>query len=840
TVVGSAAYRSAIEAVEKRGADDATLLELTAERDDPWLETRIREVLRGGTLFTCDFAVTKSSFTPIDYRRYRVEPPVYVPGVSGFHKTSSHFLDLSQESPQGREIYHNMLRWFGRSARKYPVFLYELVNEVSYISPTPANIRAFHVQMRKKYGTIKQANAAWGAKFDAFTAVIPPINIDSSGIYNSKSGVIPHGDALSVPLWIDWLRFMETRAVEVFRDLAATQRKVDPRARTTFQTPYWTGTHAQFPHALTGVQDVYGAEHFLTLYRQKAGAEVWGEVRQMLAPQLANDLVRAASSSMPSINLEARVVGYPHDDKDPRDNYIIGPAGIRTFLWHQAVHGVSGSVVSYFYDNEVSEGGGSVWDPRWMSPEAVKELPRVKNAILSVADLVLPRPRIRGAIGLVYPRETARVLRPEKDDVYRQFLPEVLDYYAAATFTRAPVDALIGQDILDGKHRQLPMLVLAHCGRVLPDVLEELERYVQRGGVLVVSPDSLLVDDRFGEKLDASKLLGGAVGGEVFQEEAVRFRMPEVPSGKTIGLRATSAAGYDFARPVYGYAFKPSSAKPLGQTAGGAAALTANAVGQGTVYYLAREFEPAVRSALLRWIAARHGLKAEVDVAFTDGIAGDYVETHLFGGRGRRVVYALNFGGGPRKALLRPATGLPAEGARATVRDLHTGLYLGPGESVGRVAWERADLERGIAVELPMHDPVVLLVEDAALEPVPLRQLTAEQERTLRWLYRPSPKAAKRVLIDGVYVAEGRVHKWRMPTAVKLLEDNGYQVNSLCAPLRTPLMRGIDGLQAEALASYDVFVLSGTHGKTEWEDKDIRKVADYVQDGGGLLVCLIR
>jgi hypothetical protein len=245
TVAGSAAYRSAIEAVEKRGADDAVLLELVAERDDPWLETRIREVLRGGTLFTCDFAVTKRSFSPVDYRRYRVDPPLYVPGVSGFHKTSSHFLDLSQENPQGREIYHNMLRWFGRSARKYPVFLYELVNEVSYISPTPANIRAFHVQMRKKYGTVEQANAAWGAKFDAFAAVIPPINIDSSGIYNSKSGVIPYGDALSVPLWIDWLRFMETRAVEVFRDLAATQRKVDPRARTTFQTPYWTGTHAQ-------------------------------------------------------------------------------------------------------------------------------------------------------------------------------------------------------------------------------------------------------------------------------------------------------------------------------------------------------------------------------------------------------------------------------------------------------------------------------------------------------------------------------------------------------------------------------------------------------------------
>ena len=82
-------------------------------------------------------------------------------------------------------------------------------------------------------------------------------------------------------------------------------------------------------------------------------------------------------------------------------------------------------------------------------------------------------------------------------------------------------------------------------------------------------------------------------------------------------------------------------------------------------------------------------------------------------------------------------------------------------------------LVKGITVDLPMHDPVVLLMEDAATEPSKLRQMTAEQERVLSWLYRPSPKSSSRVLVDGAYVAEGRVHKWRMPTAVKLLEDNG-------------------------------------------------------------------
>jgi hypothetical protein len=318
----------------------------------------------------------------------------------------------------------------------------------------------------------------------------------------------------------------------------------------------------------------------------------------------------------------------------------------------------------------------------------------------------------------------------------------------------------------------------------------------------------------------------------VFVEETVRFRMEEVPSGRTIGLRATPAAGYDFSRPIHGYAFRPGDARPLGQTQGGATVLAANTIGKGVVYTLAREVEPAVRSALLRWVVARHGLKPEVDVTLTDGIAGDYVETHQFGERGRHVVYALNFGGGPRKALLRPAA-LPAEGARVTVRDVRTGAWLGPGGTAGRMAWDRSDLERGVATTLPMHDPVVLLVEDVALEPLPLRQLSAEQERVLRWLYRPSPKSDRRVLIDGILTT--RMHRELMPTAVRLLEDNGFQVDALCAPPAEPIARTPDGPRKVALSSYAVAVLLGAA-----DASDVQPVLTAVQNGLGLLVCLER
>ncbi|MDA0837359.1 MAG: beta-galactosidase trimerization domain-containing protein [Planctomycetota bacterium] len=806
----------------------------------PWLETRIRETLRGGTLLTFDYALSKSSFFPVHYSKYETSPPLYCPGVKGFRKSSSHFFDLCQENPVGREIYLNQIRWSSIPGRQYPIFLYELINEVSYICPCVQNVRLFQNQMAKKYGTVQKGNLAWRTNYKSFQEVIPPLNIDSSGIYNSKWGTIPYGDELSVPLWIDWMKVMENRAMEVFGDLKDEHRKIVPEALQTFQTPYWSGTHAQSPERFIEVEDCYGAEHGLSLFRQSSGNEDWNQIKHMVGSQLPNDLVRSASTGKPSINLECRVTGYPHDKVSTANNYIIGPFGLRTFPSFQLVHGVSGSVISYFYDNEISEGGGSVWDHRWMTPEAIKEIPRLKNEILSVADIVLPRPRIQGKIAVVYPRESARIIRPEQNNIHDQFVPEILDYYAATVLTRVPTDVLLFKQILEGIHSKYSMLVLAHCMRAPAAVIEKLREYVESGGVLVLSPDSLLVDDDFGERIDTLKLLGGRVGKEVFKEENVNLEAIGRASGKTIGLRATPTADFKFTFPIYGYEFQLDGAEVIGKTEAGDPTLAVNTIGKGKVYYLAREFEPEARRACIHWIIKRHGILPDLEVEFLDGIDGDYVETHLFQQGQRTVLYALNFGGGPRKVLLKPAKGLPTIDDRVFLRNIHTGENIGPDGMVGRIAWSLSDLVRGITLDLPMHDPVVLLMENASLEELKLRQFTAEQERVLPWLYRPSPKSSSKVLVDGVYVAEGRVHKWRMPTAVKLLEDNGYQVDSLSAPLRTPMMRSIDGVKPDELASYDVFVLSGTHGRNEWEEADIKAVHDYVRNGGGLLYCLIR
>jgi methylmalonyl-CoA mutase cobalamin-binding subunit len=121
-----------------------------------------------------------------------------------------------------------------------------------------------------------------------------------------------------------------------------------------------------------------------------------------------------------------------------------------------------------------------------------------------------------------------------------------------------------------------------------------------------------------------------------------------------------------------------------------------------------------------------------------------------------------------------------------------------------------------------------------------LQDISAEQKEALAWLWRESPKSDKRVVLDAVYTAEGHIHGYKMPTAAKLLEDRGFQVDYLCAPVRDMKVRTGDAVRKADLSEYNVLVVSGVQGKDEFEAGDVNRIQRFVEEGGGLLYCVIR
>lgn len=507
--------------------------------------------------------------------------------------------------------------------------------------------------------------------------------------------------------------------------------------------------------------------------------------------QFSNDLTRNASPDKPIINLEAPFFVTPrYADRLFGVKEYTGPAGpnaIRTFFWHQLVYGASGSVISYLYTNGRSDGGPSVWDPKLMTRSAVREIPLVKAEISDLSEIVLRRPRIRGRLGLLYSYETAQENRP-------WFRRDFIDVYASAVLTRVPVD------IVNRKAKKFPALTLDHCIRFPRRAFECLEDYAMQSGTVILTFDCL----RYDEKVRPLDL--GSLAGISIKRTLGTSRRKEPTADLTeigVGKRQSSYSRMSSAR---GYIVEPEDAKPIGASDFGPP-ITVRRAGKGQIYYIPWNFPPETLRYILRWISNRRGLRPDVDVRLEDGISVDYIETHLLGRKGRYAVYALNFGGGPRKGRL--VVWLP-EGS-FFVRNVRTQAYISPDRSQSKHKWTTAELKNGIPTSLPYLDPVLFIVESSNLHPSQLKGLSEEQKEVLSWAWRPSPPSRWRIPIDGYHTAEFRVFKSKMPTAVKALEDDNWEVNSLISRLGDEVETfSSKGITREKLSSYQVLVLCGT------------------------------
>jgi hypothetical protein len=89
------------------------------------------------------------------------------------------------------------------------------------------------------------------------------------------------------------------------------------------------------------------------------------------------------------------------------------PGQMRSFIWSSAVHGYGAVTLTYFYSGEGITYPFALFNHTRVSREAMKAVPKIKKELESVAEIVLPRPRIKGKVGLFYPFEYFRYHVPE-------------------------------------------------------------------------------------------------------------------------------------------------------------------------------------------------------------------------------------------------------------------------------------------------------------------------------------------------------------------------------------------------------------------------------------------
>jgi len=111
-------------------------------REDDYVETEIRDILLHGFLAYAEMTEHGKS-DPL----FTDRPDLFV--------ESGHYFAYHDADPVGRRLRRNLRLSLMQTFRRYPVFMYELFNEVHYTSYHPDNLKRFRRLMREKYGSIE-------------------------------------------------------------------------------------------------------------------------------------------------------------------------------------------------------------------------------------------------------------------------------------------------------------------------------------------------------------------------------------------------------------------------------------------------------------------------------------------------------------------------------------------------------------------------------------------------------------------------------------------------------------------------------------------------------------
>jgi len=463
------------------------------------------------------------------------------------------------------------------------------------------------------------------------------------------------------------------------------------------------------------------------------------------------------------------------DHAAPAQGSGINAGQMRAYIWTQVVHGNSGSMLFYMASNEIN----SLFNPERTRRDALKALPHVKNEINDLGGIVLPRPRIRGRVALVYPFETFRNHIPYD---YREFMKAPLTtrlagYYGGLLFSGIPCDVISTHQLLSKDLSPYQAICFADYERAPSDVISRIEAYVKQGGTLLATPSSFMTDDDFGNPLPSGWM--GALESEA--DDCRIFRQ-----------------------------------------------------GSGWVYRLTRELDLPAACSLVSKIAEARSIQPGFSITRENGSRASFVEAQAFGSKGRHVWYFLNWGA-PMKARIAPRQ-LPVslEGRSFTVRNSETREPI-PSPS-GSPDWTRQELEEGFDVALECQNPLVLLIEEAGISPTPLTPVP--QEDFLAKIWKATPRKNKTRILYHIKYHE-RMTASKTPQAAELLEAEGFGIYTLLSPLGKKQLQVFDGgevLNAQKLDDYKILVISAPQGNVSIPAEAVSLLEEYVREGGGLLL----
>ena len=270
-------------------------------KDNPWYEGIIARLLRNKIRFWHEHKAHPRSGELPKFREFDE------------FRNAGHFVAYDPYHPDGERCYLEMYKSWMRHTRKFPIFCYELFNEMMYDNTHPISRKAFADSMRKKYrDNIARANQAWGTAFHSFDEVNPPGFIQDGGRLNLPRESLFRREAIRYPnLTVDWRKFQEQRGGNAIERYMKLMRQFDPdrRVLSTSQChlslPDDYGSAGLNPEGVQRGSDFYSHEVGVP-YVESMGYMSYAFAATMLKPLFSYDMLyHSGAASLPIMNAES-------------------------------------------------------------------------------------------------------------------------------------------------------------------------------------------------------------------------------------------------------------------------------------------------------------------------------------------------------------------------------------------------------------------------------------------------------------------------------------------------------------------------------------------------------
>ncbi len=456
-----------------------------------WQETEFAKFVRGfkGMSLVVDFAF---SFD----RELEFEDPVRRREVDQRCGTWHAFNPACPEHPDGDRYYRDLMTGGTKMLMKnrMNVGVYELFNESVYACLCRFNIRAFADRMKKKYGSIEQANRSWNTIFTGFDDLAEATALD------------PYPG-----LWVEWWNFLAGRYGEVLKRYRDLVRSIDRRPNVYFcemlaVSQIWNSFMDY--RIIADAMDVLAIEggwrygHPSMDLRGKNGMEA--VVFETGTHWYVCDFFAALSGGKkPVINNEHYCWRAEYGLRAPSRR-----TDMVTSLWMELMHGSSGNFTyvldkrSYDYKTpeqakqnviQPSYKSSSLLNPYNWPPEELVGFRMFTEELEPYREQILPFPRTGAPSVAIYHSYTTHAMNQLVRGL--DFRPRMQRWHSALLHSHYPLTFVFDNDLKKGLPPNIRALLVPCAEYETEEALDGIRNFLRRGGIVIADTEAFRFDD---------------------------------------------------------------------------------------------------------------------------------------------------------------------------------------------------------------------------------------------------------------------------------------------------------------------------------------------------------